>query len=352
MTDQTGSPLVDAKVPSRSMGWRIARLGLAAFAALGLAFMGVGCLSMDKPDIEAALLSLDKNSMMREVGLRRTSFAFGEDGTVVEGTYFLQTAIRPIENRMPVVLVHGTPSSLFNWAPILGAQGESVLHEERDVYALDVVGHGVSTADQSTHSFRACASYVLAFVEALGLSNVCLVGNSYGGEMVWQAALDRPDLVGRLVLIDSSGYQRTEEEFLPEERAMRELSVAKYGWLLNSRDRILSALQPHFGNAVAADSLEEMFLVCQNADNWGAMVDLARDENGERAAELRNLDQPTLLLWGDRDIAYPVETFGQRFLEDLPNAELQVVPDCGHYPHEERPDLVIRHILDFLELRG
>lgn len=326
------------------------KVTLVLAVVLGAGIFTAGCLHMDKAEIEARLLALDKNGSIRAVGMSRAPFAVEEGGASQEGTYFVIPAKVKHAGASPLVLVHGTPSSLFNWSLLLTSTSSGqTLNETRDVYALDVIGHGVTTATRSSYSFQACAEYIAAFLDALDLQGVCLVGNSYGGEMAWRVAIDRPDLVRRLVLIDASGYARTEEQFLPEEVAMREMSVAKYGWLLNSRDRILTALQPHFGAPVPADSLEEMFLVCQNADNWGAMVDLARDENGHRAEELRTLIQPTLLLWGDRDIAYPVDLFGRRFLDDLPDARLHVLPDCGHYPHEEEPSLVVRQILDFVE---
>ena len=51
--------------------------------------------------------------------------------------------------------------------------------------------------------------FVVAFLEAVGAERVCLVGNSYGGEVAWRSALARPDLVEDLVLIGSSGYHRS-----------------------------------------------------------------------------------------------------------------------------------------------
>ena len=74
-------------------------------------------------------------------------------------------------------------------------------------------------------------------------------------------------------------------------------------------DKVVVALQPHFAEDVTgSDRLAEMTGVLDNADNWNAMIDLARDENGTRQAELREISQPTLLLWGAEDIAYTIVT--------------------------------------------
>ena len=64
-------------------------------------------------------------------------------------------------------------------------------------------------------------------------------------------------------------------------------------------------------------------------------------------------ETPTLLIWGEREIAYPLETFGRRFEADLPNSALRVLPEVGHYPQEERPDLLRRVLLErFEEIDG
>ena len=127
---------------------------------------------------------------------------------------------------------------------------------------------------------------------------------------------------------------------------MRENSLAGWGWLLNSRSRIESALAPHF-REVPPERVEEMFQICRNAHNWRAMVDLARDENGDRAAELPALLTPVLLLWGADDLAYPPATTAQRFASDLPDARLVVLPATGHYPQEERPERVVEELRRF-----
>jgi pimeloyl-ACP methyl ester carboxylesterase len=244
-----------------------------------------------------------------------------------------------------VVLVHGTPHSLVTWTDVVFAPGG--LAESCDVLALDVVGHGATRTELASYTFERCARWVEGFLDALDLRAVTLVGNSYGGEFVWRAALNRPERVARIVLMSSSGFPRRDDEWLPEEVKMREMSLAKIGWLLNSRERVRFALQPHFQAPVEPERLEEVYLVCANRDNWHAMIDLARDENGLRSPELARLAQPALLLWGEKDVAYRPERFGQLFAETIPDARLVLVPNAGHYPQEEAPGFVAREIAAF-----
>ena len=149
-------------------------------------------------------------------------------------------------------------------------------------------------------------------------------------------------------MLDTSGFPRNDDEWLSEEEAMREMSLAYIGYVLNSEERIESALAPHFPEGVTADQIREIYLVCDNADNWEAMVDLARDENGMRSSDLSNLTQPTLLLWGAEDAAYGIERFARLFEEAIPDARLVLIEGSGHYPQESKPADVARHLAEFL----
>ena len=61
------------------------------------------------------------------------------------------------------------------------------------------------------------------------------------------------------------------------------------------------------------------------------------------------MQAPTLVLWGEDDIAYPLDVYGERFADDIPNARLTVLPDAGHYPHEERPAEVVQALDGFFD---
>lgn len=327
---------------------RLRRMATAG-AVAGLALWGaVSCRSLSKDDLEQRLFALEKNGTIES--LSRTSFEadIGSGPSTWELVYHRASAVS--ENPgVPLVLVHGTPSTLFTWSELIyGSDAFAGLREGRDVYAVEVVGHGIAPGDASPYDFDRCAKFVAASLEALGLERAYLAGSSYGGEFVWRAALEAPERTAGIVLFDSSGVARRDEDWLSEETVMRENGLAKIGWMLNSRDRIESALAPHF-EQIPPDRVEEFFLVCENAHNWKAMIDLARDENGEREEELADIACPTLLVWGADDLAYPVDYYGERFAAAIPRAELVALPDTGHYPYEERPAEVVARMNTFFD---
>ena len=235
------------------------------------------------------------------------------------------------------------------WVDLLfGESGLAETEEIADIYAIEVIGHGMAGPGGQRHTFQYCADYVTKVLQALNLSGVTLVGNSYGGEFCWRTAVDHPELVGKLVLIDSSGLPRTEEQFLSEEVKMRDWSVARYGYLFNSESRVASALDPHFDGDANEERVREVYLGLENRGNWNAMIDLVRDEDGARADDLAKIEAPTLLLWGSADEAFEPEEFGREFERRIPDARLVVFDGVAHYPHEQVPGKVAKEIARFL----
>lgn len=336
-----------------------ARAGRFAVTLVLLGLLAVALApscSLPKDELESRLLALPKNAAFAAEGMERVAVTVTADDGPREVTARVvrlpaaasdpQAAARPA-----VVLVHGTPGSLFSWSDLVFGAGR--LAGRAPLVLVDVLGHGITDAEIDELGFQDCADWIVAVLEALDLRDVVLVGHSYGGEFAWRAALDAPDRVARLVLSSSAGYTRADDEWLPEEEAMRELALADIGWWFNSEERVEVALQPHFREDVTgSDRLAEMTAVLDNADNWRAMVDLARDENGDRAAELTELRQPTLLLWGAEDIAYSVDDWARRFAADIPHATLLPLDGAGHYPAEETPAAYAEALLAWIDARA
>ncbi len=322
---------------------------LLVLVVLVLLALAWSCAGRSKSELETALLALPKNAALRALGIeRRTArIALGGEEREVELSW-IHVPARTGAGGAPMVFVHGTPSTMFNWSALVAGPGaEPPLAGEFEIYLVDVIGHGQSRSSAPPYSFQRCADFVRGFLQTLDLREVTLVGQSYGGEFAWRAALDAPGRVKKLVLLDSSGYRRPADGWLPEEEKLRGWPGAQFGYLFNSRERLRPALQLHFREPIAPDQLEEMYLCCDNADNWRAMTQLCRDENGTREAEIAHIVQPTLLVWGSRDIAYPPSRDARRFAADIRGAQLLVVPDAGHYPHEERVDEVRRALRAF-----
>lgn len=333
--------------------------GALTAALVGVAALATGCGSLAKDELSGRLLALRKNAPIAAHGLERRRIDVELDGRrhAFDLVHLSVAARDGGTDRLPVVLIHPTPATLCTWVePVFGVAGAEDgggfdgLAARRDVHAIELVGHGMAPGNAAPYTFERCARFAAAAIRELaGGRRVLLVGSSYGGEVAWRVALDEPALVAGLVLIDSSGYRRPDGGFLPEEVDLREHPLAYFGWMLNSKDRVRTALEPHFPSALPPERVDEVFLVSENAENWRAMTDLARDENGTRQDEIPRIAAPTLVVWGADDLAYDVDRVGRRFAEEIPDARLVVLDDTGHYPHEERPAEVVRALEAFFD---
>ncbi|MCC6173950.1 MAG: alpha/beta hydrolase [Chloroflexi bacterium] len=230
------------------------------------------------------------------------------------------------------VFVHGMCQSSVYWAPTLATLPEGVRG-----YAVDLPGFGDSSGLPGPYTIRAHADAVSAFVTARGLRDVVLVGNSMGGVVCQQAAVDRPDWLGRLVLVSTGPYA-------PDPAGA-----------LAAADREAEA---PWDRAIAASYVEHFFV--RPPANLEPYVDAAvpatrnaRVESRRSSAvlDLRPLlgqiAVPTLIVQGERD-AGRTPAVGAEMARLIPDADLHVIPGVGHTPMLEDPEAFLDIFHQFL----
>lgn len=257
--------------------------------------------------------------------------------------------VRTAGSGEPVVLLHGYPQTSAMWAPLLGdlAAGHRLV-------LPDLRGYGRSMARAPDFTFRAMAQDVLALTAALGIDDFHVVGHDRGARVAHRMALDAPDRVRSVALLD----------ILPtldvwRHMADRELCLRYYHWSFLAQpgglpQRLISANAEGFLRATLTglgapltmfrpEVLDEYLSAAGRAsvvDAWcsdyaaAATTDLEHD-----AADLgRTLDIPALVLWGEHgmvDRFDPLSAWRQWF----PAAAGQAVA-AGHFLVEERPEVV------------
>jgi pimeloyl-ACP methyl ester carboxylesterase len=233
-------------------------------------------------------------------------------------------------NGPTVVLVHGFGESLMSWREVFDQ-----LAAHADVIALDLPGFGLSSKPPRGYATDSLATDLNGALSALGVRRAVLVGHSMGGAVVFAAALRFPDLARAVVLVDpalvgtpapvsearrSDGARAGAAPFIAEYEALRTRFASPHdpNWLAESDSARLytPADDPAYRVAVAAVLREFDFgyLTVERADAWGL---------------------PTLVLWGQFDEVFPLET-GRRLAGRL-KARFEVVPRSWHRPHVERP---------------
>jgi pimeloyl-ACP methyl ester carboxylesterase len=217
----------------------------------------------------------------------------------------------------PAVLVHGLSGSTRWWS-----RNVPVLAERYRVYLVDLPGFG---AMRRLHRFvlGEAASWLSAWMEAVGLEGAHLVGHSMGGYVCVRLAARRPEIVGRLVLVAPAG--------VPTGRSM-------FGYL----SPLLSAVRyatPYFLPILLYDALRMGPVTL-----WRAARDLLAEDVRE---DLQRIGAPTLLIWGENDTLVPAAV-GTVLREEIPDSRLLVLKRAAHVPMFDRPDEFNAALLAFL----
>ena len=245
-----------------------------------------------------------------------------------------------------VIFVHGTGGHLEAFSRNLHPHAA-----HHRTIALDMIGHGYSDKPDHDYEISHYVKHLLDFCDAKRLDKIHAHGESLGGWIVAQFAIDHPDRVASLTLNTAGGLNTDpkvmEKVYNVTMKAVREASPetvrARLEWLMNDPSRVTDDLlemrlgiytQPGFVAAM------EHILCLQNMEI--RLRNVLTDET------LSKIKAPTLVIWTDHDPTAP-ETTGQRFVDAIPNSKpLIVMTDCAHWPQWEKADEFNALHLDFL----
>ncbi|MFJ1455291.1 alpha/beta fold hydrolase [Nocardia sp. N2S4-5] len=256
--------------------------------------------------------------------------------------YTLQTSAGPVAYDdlgagPPVVMLHANLHDHHDFDPIVPA-----LAREHRVIAVDWPGHGASVANSAVTA-PLLADVLTEIVDSLDLTRAVFIGNSIGGFAAARLALDHPDRVAGLVLVNPGGFVPRTVFTRAYCRAYGSRPVAR--WLLpylvpyytkptNDHDRALVA------RAVRAGATEHGRAVYSSL--WRSFTDPAFDLSA-RAGEIA---APTLIVWGRRDPVVP-ERIGRKTHERIPGSRMAVL-DTGHVPFSSAPQPFLEIVLPFV----
>ena len=252
----------------------------------------------------------------------------------------------PRDDPAPIVLLHGTSSSLHTWEGWVAG-----LRQQRRVITFDLPGFGLTgPAPDADYSIEAHVRHVVAVLDHLGVQHCVLGGNSLGGAIAWAVAAAHPERVDRLVLVDSAGYPVASKSVPIGFRLARNPVLAP---LMNSilpRSMVESSVRNVFGHPerVTPELVDRYFAMTIRAGNRQALIQrMANPRWGADTSALKTLRQPTLIIWGGQDRLIPPAA-GDRFDADIPDSRLVVFEDLGHVPQEEDAARTLPPVLEFL----
>lgn len=234
----------------------------------------------------------------------------------------------------PLVLIHGLGAEADVWAYCL-----EPLSQTHRVIAPDLLGFGRSGKPLINYRIHTFVEMLDRFLQALALPRVLLVGNSMGGWISAWFAIQFPQRVDKLVLNDAIGLIAGSVEIPIDLRPSS---------LRNMRE-VLEFM--FFDQGLVTDGLVEaayeFHLEHNDAPTIASVLENIRLKLDRLDDQLDQLKTPTLLVWGDSDRVSPLSV-AENYQRLIAGAKLEVIPQCGHIPPLEKPQELVRHILQFL----
>jgi pimeloyl-ACP methyl ester carboxylesterase len=253
-----------------------------------------------------------------------------------------------------MILLHGFASSVFSWREVMAPLSTygTVVAFDRPAFGLTARPMPGEWAGESPYSPDAQVTLTIGLMDKLGIKRAILIGNSAGGTVAALTALRHPDRVQALILVSPAiysgggapGFVRPLLR-LPQMDRLGVLIARRFASFGESLGRMAwhdpSKLTPEIWAG---------YRIALRVDNWDRALweftKASRDANIPR--QLSNLTVPVLVITGDDDRIVPTQQ-SIRLAGELPNAELVVVPNCGHVAHEEAPAAFMHATTAFLD---
>ncbi len=247
---------------------------------------------------------------------------------------------------LPLVLIHGTSSSLHTFDDWTNA-----LKSTRRVVRMDIPAFGLTGPfPDRNYSMNHYVAFMEHFLQIKGIKRCILGGNSLGGQIAWHFTAKNPDMVEKLILIDAAGYPLDSKSVPIAFRLARKPIINKIITFITPRFIAKSSLENVYADKTkVSDALAERYFdMALRTGNRQALVDrmsMSMDTNG--IASIKNIQTPTLVLWGEQDMLIPVQN-ANLFHNDLPNDTMVILKNAGHVPMEESPKESLEVVLEFL----
>jgi len=258
------------------------------------------------------------------------------------------------ENGSSILLLHGggSDTASLSWRLAI-----PTLASSHRVYAPNLPGYGQTDRPDIAYTNDYYVQFVCDFMEAAGLERAALVGISMGGGISIGMTLEYPERVDRLVLVDSYGLQRKAPMHLLSALTVKTpgLIPLTWKWLSSSRGMMKASLKSLIQRpqSLTGELIDELWEEARRPRSGDAFYSYQKSEvqwGGTRTCFMDRLDQievPTLIIHGEKDSLVPLEC-SREAARRIPNAELKILPGCGHWPQRDHPEEFNRVLAAFL----
>lgn len=294
------------------------------------AFLSIGVLyGLWAPDIEPS-------------ELRMRYGATPQDVVMVDGLNVYYKDSGP-KDAPVLLLLHGFGSSLQTWD--LWAEK---LETQYRVIRLDLPGFGL-TGPSPLHDYseRSDVATLTHFVDKLGVSTFSIIGHSMGGKMAWGLAAAEPDRVKSLVLMAPDGFPEAKDIGTKPYAVPAIMGMIKF---CLPKNLVRKSIEPAFfdSNALSDRLVDRYYDMLRAPGVRNAILERANQTiYTDPVPRLKKITAPTLLIWGQQDLMIPSSN-AQSYANVLLSSKTVLIPNLGHLLQEERPEIALEHVEDFL----
>ena len=218
----------------------------------------------------------------------------------------------------PVILMHGWLASLQTMMPL-----QKHLAKNFKVYNVDILGFGKSDLPDNPLNTDDFGNFLSQFIKALKIENPILIGHSHGGRTIINYAGRKLGKINKIVLIDSAGIK-------PKRGINYYIKVYSFKTVKN----LVKVLPKKFEKA------REKALSKFGSSDYKNSSEVLRKTmniilNEDQRKIMPNINVPTLLIWGDRDTATPIED-AKKMEKLMPNSGIAILKGAGHFSYLDR----------------
>lgn len=249
----------------------------------------------------------------------------------------------------PIILIHGANSSLHTWD-----QWVEALKPNHRIIRFDTVGHGLTgAAVDGDYSKERYVADLDALADHFGLESFVVAGNSMGGWISTSYAIEHPERVAGLALLNASGAPRKPQEgrlYLGATIAQTPV-LNSVMTMITPRSLVRSSLEDAVADpsGITKETVDRYWELLRYPGNRQAVVDRANTaRSGPFAPEdVARLTMPSLVMWGALDQVTP-PSGGEFYSKHLPNDTSIVYDNVGHVPMEEAPQASVSDFEEWL----
>jgi pimeloyl-ACP methyl ester carboxylesterase len=249
----------------------------------------------------------------------------------------------------PLVLIHGTSSSLHTWDSLVSIMLASS-NNKRRIIRFDLPAFGITGPNpENYYAGDYYVRFVDSFLKAMHINNCSLAGNSLGGAIAWQYTVAHPEKIAKLILIDAAGYPMKNEKGSLGFKLASTPVINNLLLVITPKFLVRKSLETVFyDNSLISDAIvtryHEMLL---REGNRAATLSIFKNRTAYSYEPIKTIKQPTLILWGEQDHLIAVEN-AYLFQKDIKGSILTVYKNIGHTPMEENPQAVAEDIQSFM----